>query len=111
MRRILAMLVWLVILAFTGVAYSAQVQPAVAEAFGAEGGKNCRHDDPGNKRPDGTWGCTMYGFAPRVYGDKVPDNLEDAARMYERDFWKPLHLRQLNSQIIANAIFLAAINQ
>lgn len=92
-------------------AYAAEAKIAVEEAFGAEGGKNCRHDDPGNRKQDGTWGCTNFGFAPRVYGDKVPDNLEDAAAMYERDFWKTLHLGELKSQIIANAIFLAAINQ
>ena len=92
-------------------AWAADPRPAIVEAFGAEGGKNCRKDDPGNRKSDGTWGCTQYGFCPKVYGDKVPDNLDDAAKMYERDFWATLHLGELDSQIIANAIFLAGINQ
>jgi lysozyme family protein len=112
MRNIIfIVLVTLGLAVLASVSFGAVAKPAVQEAFGAEGGKNCRKDDPGNRKKDGTWGCTMYGFSPKVYGDKVPDNLDDASAMYERDFWRFLHLDGLDSQIIANAIFLAAINQ
>lgn len=110
MYRIFCFIVFALILAATGI-QAAELAPALEAGFGAEGGENCRHDDPGNKRPDGTWGCTEWGISPKSYGYHVPSNVEGAAAIYGADYWEPLHLGDLNSQIIANAIFLACINQ
>ena len=91
---------------------AADIKPALIETFGNEGGKQCLKSDPGNRYPDGTWGCTVFGMSPRAYPNMPRDpSLDYVAKVYERDFWKPLRLNEVKSQIVANAIFDAAINQ
>lgn len=102
----------LLLLCVTTVCGAADIKPALLDTFGNEGGKQCSKTDPGNRYPDGTWGCTYFGMSPRSYPN-MPSNpsIEYVAKVYNRDFWQPLHLDQVNSQIIANAVFDAAINQ
>ena len=92
--------------------HAADIRPALIETFGNEGGRQCLKSDPGNQYPDGSWGCTQFGMSPRSYPN-MPLNppLDYVAHVYERDFWKPLHLDEVKSQIVANAIFDAAVNQ
>lgn len=103
---VIVLIVWAV------VADAADIGPALRETFGNEGGRQCLKSDPGNRYPDGTWGCTWYGLSPRSYPDMPKEpTMEYVARIYERDFWRPLRLNEVKSQIIANAIFDAAVNQ
>lgn len=109
MRTILfttCLIIWAV------VVQAADIRPALIETFGNEGGRQCEKSDPGNRYPDGRWGCTDFGLSPRAYPNKPERaDIEYVARIYERDFWKPLHLDKVKSQIVANAVFDAAINQ
>lgn len=110
--RTVKSIILMIVLGITVPCFAADITPALIETFGNEGGKQCLKSDPGNQYPDGTWGCTVFGMSPRSYPN-MPKNpsIEYVAKVYERDFWKPLHLDKVQSQIVANAIFDAAINQ
>ena len=107
------MLIMVVCFSFTcSVSIAADIKPALVETFGNEGGKQCDKSDLGNQYPDGSWGCTQFGMSPRSYPNMPKDpTLDYVAKVYERDFWNPLRLGEVKSQIVANAIFDYGINQ
>jgi len=111
MKKFTGAAAWL-FLSCAVICQAADIRPALIETFGNEGGKQCLKSDPGNQYPDGTWGCTVFGASPRSY-PKLPKDatIDDVAGLYLQDFWNPLHLSEIESQIVANAIFDAAINQ
>jgi lysozyme family protein len=96
--------------------HTSSVQKALVVVFGHEGGLQCDRNDPGNwtggKVGNGRQGCTKFGIATNTYPNLDIRNLtiEQAGKLYERDFWKPLHLSELESQGLANEIFDTAVN-
>lgn len=93
-------------------AHAASVDTALVTIFGHEGGLQCSKSDPGNKRPDGTYGCTNFGIAANTYPyvDIKHLTIKQAAAFYKRDFWNPLHLSELESQGIATELLDTAVN-
>ena len=97
-------------------AYSADIEKSLAVVFGHEGGLQCDRNDPGNwtggKVGVGQAGCTKYGIATNSYPKLDIRNLtiKQAATIYERDYWNPLHLSDLKSQGLATEIFDTAVN-
>lgn len=82
----------------------AQIKPALVKLFGVEGGYVNDPDDAG--------GETKYGISKRSYPneDIKALTLDRAAHLYERDFWGPLRLSDLQNQTIAEEIFDTAVN-
>lgn len=96
--------------------FAADVQVALANTFGHEGGYQCLRADSGNwtggRIGVGELKGTKYGIAAASYPHEDIKNLkiERAADLYERDFWRPLGLHKVRSQVIANEVFDAAVN-
>lgn len=87
------------------VVYAAEVQPALKEMFGNEGGYTVDNGGP-----------TNFGISQKAYPNLTTDHIknmkiEEAAIIYERDYWKSLQLDKEPSQIIANEIFDSAVNE
>ncbi|HBT82431.1 MAG TPA: secretion activating protein [Desulfuromonas sp.] len=82
----------------------AQIKPALIKLFGVEGGYVNDPDDAG--------GETKYGISKRSYPNEDIKHLtlERAAQIYERDFWNPLRLSEVQNQVIAEEIFDTAVN-
>lgn len=82
----------------------ADVKKATVKLFGVEGGEVNDPDDNG--------GHTKYGICQRSYPNEDIHalTLERAAAIYERDFWKPLRLSEIQNQTIAEEIFDTAVN-
>lgn len=97
-------------------AYAADINKALAVVFGHEGGLQCDPNDPGNwtggKVGSGRAGCTKFGIATNSYPnlDIRRLTIQQAARIYERDYWNPLRLSELKSQAIATEVFDTAVN-
>lgn len=91
---------------------AADVSQSLLIVFGHEGGLQCDKNDQGNRRPNGTYGCTKYGIASNTYPNEDIRHLtlKRASYLYERDFWKPLMLDGVKSQGIATEIFDTAVN-
>lgn len=95
---------------------AATVQKALVVVFDHEGGLQCDRADPGNwtggKVGSGRQGCTKFGIATNTYPNIDIRNLsiERAAQLYERDFWNPLRLYELESQALATEIFDTSVN-
>lgn len=96
--------------------YAADIHKSLAVVFGHEGGLQCDRDDPGNwtggKVGAGKQGCTKFGIATNTYPALDIRNLtlEQAARLYTRDFWQPNHLTDFESQALATEIFDTSVN-
>lgn len=96
--------------------YAADINKALTVVFGHEGGLQCDPSDPGNwtggRVGYGRQGCTKFGIATNTYPQLDIRNLttQQAAKLYERDFWNPLRLTELKSQGIATEIFDTAVN-
>ena len=82
----------------------AQIKPALVKLFGVEGGYVNDPDDAG--------GETKYGISTRSYPNEDIKHLtlERAAQIYERDFWNPLRLSDVQNQVIAEEVFDTAVN-
>ena len=82
----------------------AQIRPALEKLFGVEGGYVNDPDDAG--------GETRYGISKRSYpGEDIKHlTLDRAAQIYERDFWNPLRLSDIQNQVIAEEIFDTGVN-
>lgn len=112
MKRIIFVLIMLL----ARNVFAADVKPALVEVFGNEGGYQCMKNDGGNwtgGRPGlGELRGTKYGIAASSYPseDIRGLTLERAAELYRRDFWRPLRLDLVESQIIATEIFDGAVN-
>lgn len=115
MKQILLPLITLA-LATCQSAYAADVQKALTVVFGHEGGLQCDPSDPGNWTSGrvgvGRQGCTKFGIAANTYPALDIKNLTlgRAGELYERDFWKPIHLSEFESQSIATEIFDTSVN-
>jgi hypothetical protein len=86
-------------------------QRAVDFTLRIEGGLSTDRDDPGNYRPDGTFGGTKYGISARSYPDLDIPNLtkEQAIEIYRRDYWTPSGAERLECPL-AMAVFDQAVN-
>lgn len=97
-------------------AYAADVKKSLTVVFGHEGGLQCDRDDPGNwtggKVGIGRQGCTKFGIATNTYPTLDTRNLtiQQAAKLYERDFWNPIRLSEFESQGLATEIFDTSVN-
>lgn len=82
----------------------ADIKPALIKLFGVEGGYVNDPDDAG--------GETKYGISKRSYPtlDIKGLTLDQAAVIYERDFWAPLRLSEIINQTIAEEVFDTAVN-
>ena len=80
-----------------------EFEPAFEFMIPHEGGYVSDPADPG--------GETKYGISKKSYPNEDIKNLtlEDAKRIYRRDFWLPAY-EQINSQAIANKVFDLAVN-
>ena len=98
-------------------AHAADLAPALVETFGHEGGLQCDKADPGNYTGGrvgvGRHGCTKFGIATNTYPneDIRKLTLDRAAYLYRRDFWSIMRGDRIESQILAEEIFDAAVNQ
>jgi lysozyme family protein len=110
---------WLLIIfmvLFAATSYSASIKPALVITFGNEGGLQCDRNDPGNwysgKVGKGRQGCTKFGIATNSYPNVDIRNLtiQQAAKIYERDYWNPNRLGEFERQEIANEIFDTSVN-
>lgn len=96
--------------------FAADVQKSLTVVFGHEGGLQCDPSDPGNwtggKVGHGRQGCTKFGIATNTYPTLDIRNLtlKRAGELYERDFWKPIHLGEFESQGLATEIFDTSVN-
>ncbi|NJD38432.1 MAG: hypothetical protein FIA89_08970 [Geobacter sp.] len=112
----LILVITMLALATCSPAYAADINKALVVVFGHEGGLQCDRLAPGNwtggKVGVGRAGCTKYGIATNSYPNLDIRNLtiKQAARIYERDYWNPLHLSELKSQGIATEVFDTAVN-
>jgi lysozyme family protein len=115
MRTIVSLLLALFLLA--PVAQAADCQQALAGVFRNEGGLSMDPHDSGNFYKGKLLG-TKYGIAASVYGGALAKQgktiqgltLADAAAIYNRDYFLPLHLDQVKSQWLASMFLDTAIN-
>lgn len=111
-----AILCGLSLLLCTTLLYAADCDKALTVTFGHEGGYQCMRSDSGNwtggKIGQGELKGTKYGIAANSYPHEDIKNLslQRAAYLYGRDFWKPLGLDKVRSQINANEVFDGAVN-
>ena len=69
-----------------------------------------------SNNPNDTGGKTKYGITETIlkeFGDSTPIEdltLEEAKKIYEFKYWKPLNLDKVNNQEIANQIFDFGVN-
>lgn len=95
---------------------AADVKKSLVVTFKHEGGLQCDASDPGNWTSGrvgiGRQGCTKYGIATNTYPHEDIRNMkiERAAVLYNRDFFRPLRLHEMESQGLANEIFDTAVN-
>lgn len=82
----------------------ADFAPAVAEVLRQEGGYIHDTDDPG--------GETKFGISKRQYPDlDIRDLTEEAARaIYERDYWRPLRLDDVQDQALATYLLTLGVH-
>lgn len=57
-------------------------------------------------------GKTMYGISQRTYPDLDIKSLskDKAKEIYRKDYWEPLRLDEVHSQLTANNVFEIAVN-
>lgn len=62
--------------------------------------------------PDDRGGETKFGISKRSYPNVDIKNLtvEGALTIYTSDFWRPNRLDEINSQVIADAVFALVVN-
>lgn len=105
-----------VLLGLSSGVHAASCTTALITTFKHEGGLQCSPSDPGNwtggKVGLGRQGCTKYGIATNTYPNTNIKalSLDQASRLYVRDFWNPLHLSELESQALATEVFDTAVN-
>jgi lysozyme family protein len=84
----------------------ADFEPAVTKTIRSEGGDQITDDpaDPG--------GLTRFGISKRAHPEVDPRNLslESAKAIYRRDYWDPCDGDLIQSQIVAELVFDAAVN-
>lgn len=82
----------------------ADFNAAIPKLLKKEGGLSNDKNDRG--------GLTKYGIAQKFYPTLDIKNLskEQAANIYLRDYWNPLRLHEVESQIKAELIFDAGVN-
>lgn len=82
----------------------ADFRPAFEFLIEHEGGTVNDPDDPG--------GLTRWGISQRSYPDLDIASLtqEDAAQIYQRDFWQPQPYCQIDDQNLANKVFDMSVN-
>lgn len=70
-----------------------------------------RHEGGYVHDPDDAGGETKFGISKRSYPklDIAKLTEEEARKIYERDFWKPLRLDAINSHEIATKVFDSAV--
>lgn len=106
----------LLFLLFTTTAQAADCSKALVEIFGNEGGFQKMRQDSGNwtggKVGKGKLIGTKYGIAAASYPKlNIPLlTVQEAARIYERDFFSPLMLDDIKSQGLATTILDTAVN-
>jgi lysozyme family protein len=94
----------------------ANLQIALQTIFGNEGGFQNDSDDTGNwvrlENGKSILKGTKFGISAASYPDLDIKNLtiDEAAAIYNRDYWTPLRLYSLNSQTIATEILDTAVN-
>ena len=114
LKLIFILLAWACLLC--SPVFAADVQKSLVVVFGFEGGLQCDRNDPGNwtsgRVGTGRQGCTKYGIATNTYPNlDIRDlTIQQAARLYERDFWNPNHLTEFESQALATEIFDTSVN-
>ena len=71
-----------------------------------------QHEGGYSKDPDDPGGETNFGISKRSYPDVDIANLtvDDAKAIYQRDYWVPLMLDQVNDQAVATKVFDTAVN-
>lgn len=114
MKRLLCVL-WFMFcfsVASVATAHAANVETALSEVFGNEGGLQCRKDDQGNIGHDGSFGCTKWGVTHRDYPrlDIPTLTKADAGNKVYRPMWKRMKLDSVTSNIIATEAFDGATN-
>jgi len=115
-RKKLQQFTSMVLLMVAVPAHAADVEIALINTFGHEGGYQNMRADSGNwtggKVGKGEQRGTKYGIAASSYPKEDIRNLtiQRASIIYRRDFWGALRLDDVKSQIIANEIFDAAVN-
>lgn len=105
MRKLFYVFVLLFSFSFVSVTlHAAEVEPALTEMFGNEGGLQCKKDDQGNIGHDGSLGCTKWGVTHRDYPKlNIPSLTKtDAANKVYRPMFVRMGLDKVNDQIIAN---------
>jgi lysozyme family protein len=82
----------------------AEFEPAFNFMIPHEGGYVNDPDDPGSE--------TNFGISKRSYPDLdiAALTLEDAAAIYQRDFWDNQYYSEIKSQPVANKVFDLAVN-
>jgi lysozyme family protein len=82
----------------------AEFTPAFEFVLPHEGGYAFDADDPG--------GRTKFGISQRSYPDIDIENLtlEEAAKIYKRDYWEPHPYAQIIDQDVANKVFDFCVN-
>ena len=94
----------------------ADINKALVKLFGVEGGLTLDPDDNGNwtggRCGAGVLSGTKYGISAASYPKENIRNLtlSRAAAIYDRDFWGPLRLAQIENQVIAEEIFDTSVN-
>ena len=107
MKRIISSLLMVVMLAVASCepVYCADIKPALVETFGNEGGYTVDSGGPTN------WGISQKAY-PNLSTEHIKNmKVEEAAGLYERDYWDPLGLGKCPNQIIANEIFDSGVNE
>ena len=105
MKKYASLLVLCAVLCVSIRCYAADPGPALTETFGNEGGKTVDDGGPTN------WGISQRSY-PNMTKQQIFDlTLDQAAVIYRRDYWQPLGLDAMPSQIIANEIFDGAVNE
>jgi lysozyme family protein len=82
----------------------AEFSPALAFVLPHEGGYSFDPSDAG--------GRTKFGISQRSYPDVDIENLtlEEAAKIYKRDYWDPHPYSKIQSQQVANKVFDLCVN-
>jgi lysozyme family protein len=109
-----AFTIWLVLAASAG---AGDCQKALAVVFRNEGGFSTDRHDPGNYW-HGQFMGTKYGICARDYGAELSRKgktirgltLQDAALIYNRDYFKPLGLDRVRSQWLSTMFLDTAVN-
>ena len=105
------------ILLFSTTVDAGDCQKALAVVFRNEGGFSTDKNDPGNFCR-GTFMGTKYGICARDYGAELARQgrtikgltLQDAAKIYNRDYFLPLGLDRIRSQWLTTMFLDTAVN-